>query len=159
MKISWPPRAAPPAPASRGRSICSLLTRWPARRGGNRELPSTWAYRYFATPRRKFIIADAPGHEQYTRKHGDGPHPSAADLAIVLVDARRGVLPQSRRHAYIASLLGIRRTICGHQQDGSSGVSEEVFPPEFAREFSEYFVRLGVPEGVEYIPLRRARWR
>src|SRR5919106_1921880 len=63
------------------------------------------AYRYFATPRRKFIIADTPGHEQYTRNMATGA--STAQLAIVLVDARKGVLPQSRRHAYIAALLGI----------------------------------------------------
>ncbi len=65
------------------------------------------AYRYFATARRKFIIADTPGHEQYTRNMATGA--STADLAIILIDARKGVLPQSRRHAYIARLLGIRR--------------------------------------------------
>ena len=63
------------------------------------------AYRYFATPRRKFIIADTPGHVQYTRNMVTGA--STADLAIVLVDARKGVLEQTRRHAFIASLLGI----------------------------------------------------
>src|SRR2546430_5798592 len=63
------------------------------------------AYRYFSTPRRKFIIADTPGHEQYTRNMATGA--STANLAIILVDARHGVLPQSRRHAFIASLLGI----------------------------------------------------
>jgi small GTP-binding protein len=63
------------------------------------------AYRYFATPSRKFIIADTPGHEQYTRNMVTGA--STADLAIVLVDARKGLLQQSRRHAYIASLLRI----------------------------------------------------
>ena len=63
------------------------------------------AYRYFSTPRRKFIIADTPGHEQYTRNMATGA--STANLAIVLIDARYGVLPQSRRHAFIASLLGI----------------------------------------------------
>ncbi|MBV9224849.1 MAG: 50S ribosome-binding GTPase, partial [Acidobacteriaceae bacterium] len=63
------------------------------------------AYRYFATPRRKFIIADTPGHEQYTRNMVTGA--STAELAIVLVDARKGLLAQSRRHAYIASLLGL----------------------------------------------------
>src|SRR3981189_1609473 len=63
------------------------------------------AYRYFATPRRKFIIADTPGHEQYTRNMVTGA--STADLAIVLVDARNGVVAQSKRHAFIASLLGI----------------------------------------------------
>ena len=65
------------------------------------------AYRYFATPRRKFIIADTPGHEQYTRNMATGA--STADLAIILIDARNGVQPQSRRHAYIAALLGIPR--------------------------------------------------
>src|ERR1700726_3152810 len=63
------------------------------------------AYRYFATARRKFIIADTPGHEQYTRNMATGA--STADVAIILIDARNGVLAQSRRHAHIASLLGI----------------------------------------------------
>src|SRR6202043_4292527 len=63
------------------------------------------AYRYFSTPKRKFIIADTPGHEQYTRNMATGA--STSDLAIILLDARKGVLQQSRRHAYIASLLGI----------------------------------------------------
>src|SRR5690349_23754146 len=67
------------------------------------------AYRYFSTPRRKFIIADTPGHEQYTRNMATGA--STADAAIVLVDARKGVLPQSRRHAYIATLLGVRHIV------------------------------------------------
>jgi len=67
------------------------------------------AYRYFATPRRKFIIADTPGHEQYTRNMVTGA--STAELAIVLVDARKGLLPQSRRHAYIASLLGLAHVV------------------------------------------------
>jgi sulfate adenylyltransferase large subunit len=67
------------------------------------------AYRYFSTQRRKFIIADTPGHEQYTRNMATGA--STADLAIVLIDARKGILTQSRRHAYIASLLGIRHLV------------------------------------------------
>ncbi len=65
------------------------------------------AYRYFATSRRNFIIADTPGHEQYTRNMATGA--STAGLAVILLDGRQGVLPQSRRHAYIASLMGIRR--------------------------------------------------
>src|SRR5213078_537675 len=64
------------------------------------------AYRYFSTARRKFILADTPGHEQYTRNMVTGA--SNADLAIILVDARKGIQPQSRRHAYVAALLGIR---------------------------------------------------
>jgi sulfate adenylyltransferase large subunit len=67
------------------------------------------AYRYFSTPRRKYIIADTPGHEQYTRNMATGA--STAELAIILVDARNGVLPQSRRHLYIATLLGIRHVV------------------------------------------------
>ncbi len=67
------------------------------------------AYRYFATPRRKFIIADTPGHEQYTRNMATGA--STADLAIILVDARHGVLAQTRRHAYISWLLGIEHLV------------------------------------------------
>src|SRR6266496_3134299 len=64
------------------------------------------AYRYFQTPKRKFIIADTPGHEQYTRNMATGA--STADLAVILIDARNGVLQQSRRHAFIASMLGIQ---------------------------------------------------
>ena len=67
------------------------------------------AYRYFATPRRKFIIADTPGHEQYTRNMATGA--STADLAVILVDATKGILSQTRRHAFIASLLGIRNVL------------------------------------------------
>src|SRR5437762_7039521 len=67
------------------------------------------AYRYFSTPKRKFIIADTPGHEQYTRNMATGA--STANLAIVLIDARNGVLAQSRRHAFIASLLGIPQIV------------------------------------------------
>jgi len=67
------------------------------------------AYRFFATARRKFIVADTPGHEQYTRNMATGA--STADLAVVLVDARKGVLPQTRRHSFIASALGIRHVL------------------------------------------------
>jgi bifunctional enzyme CysN/CysC len=67
------------------------------------------AYRFFETPRRRFILADAPGHEQYTRNMVTGA--SASDLAVLLVDARKGLLVQTRRHAAIASLLGIRQVV------------------------------------------------
>src|ERR1700687_5273784 len=73
-------------------------------------------YRYFSTPKRKFIIADTPGHEQYTRNMATGA--STADLAIILIDARYGVLPQSRRHAFIASLLGVPHfVLCVNKMD------------------------------------------
>ena len=67
------------------------------------------AYRFFATDRRKFIVADTPGHEQYTRNMATGA--SNSELAVILIDARKGVLTQTRRHAYIASLLGIRHVV------------------------------------------------
>src|SRR5438132_6351171 len=74
------------------------------------------AYRYFATPKRKFIIADTPGHIQYTRNMVTGA--STADLALVLVDARNGIVEQSRRHAYIASLLRIPHVVvCVNKMD------------------------------------------
>jgi sulfate adenylyltransferase subunit 1 len=93
------------------------------------------AYRYFATPRRKFIIADTPGHEQYTRNMATGA--STADAAIVLIDASKGVQVQSRRHAYIASLLGVRHVIVAVNKMDLVGYSEEVFR-EIRREFEEF---------------------
>src|SRR5271154_4411934 len=67
------------------------------------------AYRFFATPERAFIVADTPGHEQYTRNMATGA--STSELAVILVDARKGVLPQTKRHAFICSLLGIRQIV------------------------------------------------
>jgi sulfate adenylyltransferase large subunit len=83
------------------------------------------AYRYFATPRRKFIIADTPGHEQYTRNMATGA--STADLAVILVDATRGILPQTRRHAFIASLLGIRHVLAAVNKMDLVDFREDVF--------------------------------
>jgi len=83
------------------------------------------AYRYFSTPRRKFIIADTPGHEQYTRNMATGA--STADAAIVLVDARKGVLPQSRRHAYIATLLGVQHVIVAVNKMDLVGYAAAIF--------------------------------
>ncbi len=92
------------------------------------------AYRYFSTPKRKFIIADTPGHEQYTRNMATGA--STADVAIVLVDARKGILDQTRRHASIAALLGIPVVIAAINKMDLMDFSEEVFletPQEPAR--------------------------
>ena len=83
------------------------------------------AYRYFSTQRRKFIIADTPGHEQYTRNMATGA--STADLAIILIDARKGILTQSRRHAYIASLLGIRHLVAAINKMDLVDFSEDVY--------------------------------
>jgi bifunctional enzyme CysN/CysC len=83
------------------------------------------AYRYFATPRRGFIVADTPGHEQYTRNMATGA--STTDLAVVLVDARKGVLTQTRRHSYICSLLGVRSIVLAVNKIDLVDWSEEVF--------------------------------
>ncbi len=83
------------------------------------------AYRYFSTARRKFIIADTPGHEQYTRNMATGA--STADAAVVLIDASKGVLPQSRRHAYIASLLRVRHVVVAVNKMDLIGYDEDAF--------------------------------
>src|ERR1700747_3652727 len=85
------------------------------------------AYRYFSTAKRKFIIADTPGHEQYTRNMATGA--STASLAIVLIDARYGVLPQSRRHACIAALLGIPHLVVAVNKMDLMDFREDVFAP------------------------------
>jgi sulfate adenylyltransferase subunit 1 len=83
------------------------------------------AYRYFSTIKRKYIVADTPGHEQYTRNMATGA--STADAAVVLIDARKGVLPQSRRHAYIAALLGVRQIVVAVNKMDLTGYDESVF--------------------------------
>ena len=98
------------------------------------------AYRYFATPRRKFIIADTPGHEQYTRNMVTGA--STAELAIVLADARKGLLPQSRRHAYIASLLGLPQVVIAVNKMDLVGYDERVFR-QIEQEFRTFLSRFG----------------
>jgi bifunctional enzyme CysN/CysC len=111
------------------------------------------AYRYFATPRRKFIIADSPGHVQYTRNMVTGA--STADLALVLVDARAGVVEQTRRHAFLASLLGIPRLVlCVNKMDLVD--FEESRFREIAAEFRDFAARLDV-EGVQCIPMSALR--
>lgn len=107
------------------------------------------AYRYFTTPKRKFIIADTPGHEQYTRNMVTGA--STANLAIVLIDARKGLLTQSRRHAYLASLVGIPHLVVAVNKMDLVDYSRDVFEricADFA-EFSKAFPF----RSVEYIPM------
>ena len=107
------------------------------------------AYRYFATPRRKFIIADTPGHIQYTRNMVTGA--STANLAIVLVDARKGILEQSRRHSFIASLLRIPHlVVCINKMD-LVDYSEERFE-ELRAEFSRFAMKLEIPD-ISFIPV------
>jgi len=107
------------------------------------------AYRYFSTPRRKFIIADAPGHEQYTRNMATGA--STAQLAVILADARKGVLKQTRRHTLIAWLLGIRQMIVAVNKMDLVAYDQEVFH-SIRDEFSTFAKSL---EGVQlhFVPL------
>src|ERR671922_2917300 len=86
---------------------------------------SVAAPRYFASARRNFIVADTPGHEQYTRNMVTGA--STADLAVILVDARKGVLTQTRRHSYLVSLLGIRHVVVAVNKLDLVDYSKEVF--------------------------------
>jgi len=107
------------------------------------------AYRYFATPARKFIIADTPGHIQYTRNMVTGA--STADMAVILIDARKGVLEQTVRHSYIASLLDIRHAIfCINKMDMVNW-SEDQFTA-IKSELSILVAKLNIPD-VHYIPL------
>jgi len=99
------------------------------------------AYRYFATPRRKFIIADTPGHEQYTRNMATGA--STADLAVILVDAKKGILAQTRRHAFIASLLGIRNVLAAVNKMDLVDYREDVFLG-VERDFLQLAGQLGI---------------
>jgi sulfate adenylyltransferase subunit 1 len=111
------------------------------------------AYRYFSTPRRKFIIADTPGHEQYTRNMVTGA--STADAAVILIDARKGVLTQTRRHTYIAHLLGVRHVIVAVNKmdlvDFERGVFEAI-----RADFLAFAAPLGIPE-LSFIPLSALR--
>ena len=107
------------------------------------------AYRYFATAQRRFIIADTPGHEQYTRNMVTGA--STADLAIVLVDARKGVVAQSKRHAFISSMLGIPHVVvCVNKMD-LVDFDEAVFDT-IVEEFDAFAARLELPD-VTFIPI------
>jgi bifunctional enzyme CysN/CysC len=107
------------------------------------------AYRYFSTAKRKFIIADTPGHVQYTRNMATGA--STANVAIILIDARLGVLQQSRRHAYIASLLGIPHLFVGINKMDLEGYSQDVFN-RIREEFAAFLAPLGF-KGVRFIPM------
>jgi len=107
------------------------------------------AYRYFATPKRKFIIADTPGHEQYTRNMVTGA--STANLAIILIDARKGVLTQSRRHAYLASLMGIPHLVVAINKMDLVDYSRDVVK-KISQEFAEFADMLGL-DNIAYIPM------
>ena len=107
------------------------------------------AYRYFATARRKFIVADTPGHEQYTRNMVTGA--SGADLAVILVDARKGVLEQTRRHSCLVQLIGIRQVVLAINKMDLVGHDEEVFA-RIAAEYRAFAARIGLAQ-VTSIPI------
>ena len=107
------------------------------------------AYRYFSTNKRKFIIADTPGHEQYTRNMITGG--STANLAVILVDARTGVITQTRRHSYLVSLLGIKHVVLAVNKMDLVGFSKEVFD-RIVADYHDFIDPLGIPD-VQCIPL------
>ncbi|MGE3619426.1 MAG: sulfate adenylyltransferase subunit CysN [Acidimicrobiia bacterium] len=111
------------------------------------------AYRYFSTERRKFIVADTPGHEQYTRNMVTGA--STAQLAVILVDARKGVLTQTRRHSYLVSLLGISQIVLAVNKLDLVDYSREVFE-RIEDEYRTFAARLGLTE-VTCIPMSALR--
>ncbi len=107
------------------------------------------AYRYFSTPKRRFILADTPGHEQYTRNMATGA--STADLTIILIDARKGIVTQTKRHSFIASLLGVPRLLVAVNKMDLVDYSQEVFDAITA-EYTAFASKLGVKQ-IKFIPV------
>lgn len=114
------------------------------------------AYRYFSTEKRKFIIADTPGHEQYTRNMATGA--STCDLAIILIDARYGVQTQTRRHSYISALLGIKHIVVAINKMDLVDFSEERFD-DIKKDYLEFVGQLGdrKPEDIQFVPISALR--
>ena len=111
------------------------------------------AYRYFSTDKRKFIIADTPGHEQYTRNMATGA--STCQLAIILIDARHGVMSQTKRHSFIVSLLGIKHVIVAINKMDLVGYSQEKFE-QIKSEYTGFVAKLDIPD-VQFIPISALR--
>ncbi|HSI32000.1 MAG: sulfate adenylyltransferase subunit CysN [Phycisphaerae bacterium] len=107
------------------------------------------AYRYFSTDKRKFIIADTPGHEQYTRNMATGA--STCHLAIILIDARHGVVTQTRRHSFIVSLLGIKHVVVAVNKMDLVAFGQERFE-QIKQQYTGFVAKLGIPD-VQFIPL------
>jgi len=107
------------------------------------------AYRYFSTAKRKFIIADTPGHEQYTRNMATGA--STCDLAIILIDARHGVMTQTRRHSFIASLLGIKHIVVAINKMDLVDWSEDVFD-KIKADYSDFAAKLELSD-IRFVPI------
>ncbi|QBB69770.1 sulfate adenylyltransferase subunit CysN [Pseudolysobacter antarcticus] len=111
------------------------------------------AYRFFATEKRKFIVADTPGHEQYTRNMVTGA--STADVAVILIDARQGLLTQTRRHSYLVSLLGIRKIVVAINKLDMLDYSQEVFE-RIAHDYRAFAQRIGLDD-IVCIPISALR--
>ncbi|MGR5146652.1 sulfate adenylyltransferase subunit CysN [Photobacterium alginatilyticum] len=111
------------------------------------------AYRYFSTDKRKFIIADCPGHEQYTRNMATGA--SNCDLAIVMIDARKGVQTQTKRHSYIASLLGIKHIIVAVNKMDLVNYSQDTYH-QIKAEYKAFAEQLNIPD-VRFVPISALR--
>jgi bifunctional enzyme CysN/CysC len=111
------------------------------------------AYRFFSTDKRKFIVADTPGHEQYTRNMVTGA--STADLAVILIDARKGVLTQTRRHSYLVSLIGIKRVVLAINKMDLVGFDQETFD-RIVDHYREFAAKIGIEDFVA-IPLSGLR--
>ena len=107
------------------------------------------AYRYFSTEKRKFIIADCPGHEQYTRNMATGA--STCDLAVILIDARKGVLPQTRRHSFIVALLGLRHVVVAVNKLDLVDWSQDVFE-RIRADYQAFAARLDIPD-IHFMPI------
>ncbi len=107
------------------------------------------AYRYFSTAKRKFIIADTPGHEQYTRNMATGA--SNCDLAIILIDARHGVMTQTRRHSFIVSLLGIKHVVVAINKMDLVDFSQEVFE-QIEADYRAFAAKLDI-EDLRFLPI------
>ncbi|ATZ95632.1 sulfate adenylyltransferase subunit CysN [Dickeya fangzhongdai] len=108
------------------------------------------AYRYFSTEKRKFIIADTPGHEQYTRNMATGA--STCELAILLIDARKGVLDQTRRHSFIATLLGIRHLVVAVNKMDLVGYQQAVFE-QFKQDYLDFASQLPTDLDITFVPI------
>jgi bifunctional enzyme CysN/CysC len=111
------------------------------------------AYRYFSTDKRKFIIADTPGHEQYTRNMATGA--STCQLAIILIDARHGVMPQTRRHSFIVSLLGIKHVVVAINKMDLVGFEQATYD-RIKEQYTGFVAKLDIPD-VQFIPMSALR--
>ena len=145
------PRWKPTAGASARKDTISISRCWSTALAAEQEQGITIdvAYRFFSTGKRKFIVADTPGHEQYTRNMVTGA--STADAAVILIDARKGVLTQTRRHSFLVQLLRLRHVVLAVNKMDLVGYDQTTFDAIVA-EYRDFAARIGLPE-VTAIPL------